>query len=419
MADKEITNPQNTHKYNTERVTAVTLSVHLHMKKIPLLLMFPGVLLATLPKIEADLNVQSGYYSNIFNSVIAGSQKFIYFDGLLNYPLQKSINLYGGVDGVFYNPTESYSNVSIEGGLFGYKKLNENILVNGGLYFSTERFESTFDYYNSENFGGYGNLTFYFQSQFNGKVGYSFEKSTYNQLDGIDNIDHQLYLKMTRSFDFGTSIMGYASFGTQQFDSFLVQSSFGISRPGRPISNRGTSEIKQFESNRIATLRFRLAQSITDKAGIALTVEHKDILDLNADIVYFDQYFYNPLQDRYQWQGDQVDLKMTFMPKHDLQLVAASSFRVRSFDNNPVYDYDMDSQSYILDNGEYILLDNSRTDENAKIQVSLEKLWFRDIFEFEKNIGLTFTAGYAMNMSNDPIYNSSGLYSFLSLQYYY
>ncbi|MBC8345438.1 MAG: hypothetical protein ISR82_03995 [Candidatus Marinimicrobia bacterium] len=363
-------------------------------------------------QVDADLNVQSGYYSNVFNSVVSGSQKYIYVDGLLKVPITQSLNAYGGLDGVFYNPTTSYSNYSAESGLFGFKQINDMAMVNGGLYFSTDQYESTFNYYNSRNFGGYINLIYFINSRLNAKFGYSLEKSNYDDLDGVNNIDHQLSIKMIRSFDSGSAIMGYSSFGIQKFDSFSPQAS-------ADGAGRNITETQQFDSNSTFNLRLRVSHSITEKAGIALTVEHKEILALNSDILFFDQYFYNPLQDRFQWQGEQIDLKMTLVPKHDIHITGTTTFRTRTYDNNPVYDYDIGSETYKLENGNYVLLENMRVDENATLEMSVEKIWFKDIYEFEKGLGLNLTIGYGLNLSNDPIYNSSGIYSFLSFQYYY
>lgn len=307
------------------------------------------------------------------------------------------------------HPQSEFSNSGGELGLqLRYLDLQDS-QVFAGLFAFINLYHDTYSYYNSNGFGMYLKWKYYLRATQLFIAGYDLNFNRFEEVTEASNTDQEIYLTYNQSFASKTSInlrtaLAYQNFWSQTV--YLNQS------PGR---FQTAVEVDSIPDNYLLETEFRLSQTLGPKLGGTLWFNYRMIVQDNTSMLAIQDGLNNPFIDRFRSEGSSVSMRLLYRINADQRMKLTLFNDVKNFRAVPVYEFDFDNMSYVIENDAYIDLGIDRSDERFKAQVTWSIFLGQPDFELFSDIELLINAGWTKSSSNDPLYDYESKHYGISL----
>lgn len=361
------------------------------VKVIPIVIIFMLVVLSSLrAQWGASMDVQSGYASNIFSNYRQLADYYNNLQGYLNYDAIFKTNglrlFYQGNATLF--ETYNYRNYQLhKAGLAFYNFLSEKgDKLSAGLDVQTRRHREEYRWYEYNQAYVYVNLKWRVQPQLFMYVGTNFRARDYKELTPYSYWQHWLYVRLNRSFNTGTSIIGELDVMRKQY--LNSETSPLIEFPGLVTDGDG--------NNQQWVALVRVGQALSPKTGVSAQFLLRRNLQSSVRYLINNEGFYYSddelFDDIFGYESEQV--QVTLKQKLPWNVVASlgGTWYLKHYTNRLA----LDLQGYPFADGRL------RDDERFVGWLSLTKTW-----RYSKSLHpVQFDVDVSLinNGSNDPYY---------------
>lgn len=296
-------------------------------------------------------------------------------------------------------PHAEYSNATGEIGLqLRYLSLQDNQIF-AGLYGFMNRYHDTYSYYNSSGFGMYLKWKYYIKATQLLIAGYDLNFYRYEEVAEASNTDHEVYLTYNQSFASKTSLNLRTAVAYQ---NFWPQTVYLDQFPGRFTR---TMEVDSIPDNYLLESELRLSQTLGPKLGGTLWLSYQIPLKDQSGTLAIQDGLDNPFIDRFRSEGPSVSMRLLYRVNEDQRLKFTLLKATKNFHDVPVYAFDFENMSYVIENDAYKDLGIDRSDEKFKTQATWSIFLGQSERIFLRDIELLVNAGWTKNTSNDPLYD--------------
>jgi hypothetical protein len=296
-------------------------------------------------------------------------------------------------------PYAEYSNSIAELGLqLRYFEIKNNQLF-AGLFGYLNRYRETYSYYNSSGFGMYLKWKYYFKTSQLVIGGYDLNFNRFEEVPEASNTDHEIYLTYNQSFETKTSVNLRTSLAYQ---NFWPQTVVNDVMPGRFTR---TIEVDSIPDNYLFMAELRLSQAVGPKLGATLWLDYQSLLNNESSALALQDGMNNPFIDRFRSEGPSASFRLLYRVGQRHRVKATFLVGKQNYRDVPVYEFDFESQYFVIENDNYVNLGFDRTDTKKKVQFG----WSLDLAQgyssWLSGIELMVNAGWTQNKSNDPLYD--------------
>jgi len=296
-------------------------------------------------------------------------------------------------------PNAEYSNSEAELGLqLRYFEIKDNQIF-AGLFAYLNRYRDSYSYYNSNGFGMYLKWKYYFKASQLLIGGYDLNFNRFEEVSEASNTDHEIYLTYNQSFKTKTSVNLRTSLAYQ---NFWPQTVIIDQLPGR--FSRAI-EVDSLPDNYLFETELRLSQTLGPKLGATLWLGHQMLINEDAGSLALQDGLNNPFIDRFRSEGPSVSMRLLYRMGARQKLTFTYMADEKNFQDVPVYEFDFENMSYVIENDTYKELGFDRSDKKLKAQLT----WGLDLSPYDSDwfpsIGLLLSTGWTQNISNDPLYD--------------
>jgi len=296
-------------------------------------------------------------------------------------------------------PYAEYSNSEAELGLqLRYFEIKDNQIF-AGLFAYMNRFHDSYSYYNSSGFGMYLKWKYYFKTSQLLIGGYDLNFNRFEEVSEASNTDHEIYLTYNQSFQTKTSANIRTSLAYQNFWPQTVVSD------GLPGRFTRTMEVDSIPDNYLFISEFRLSQALGPKLGATLWMDYQSLINHETNALALQYGLNNPFIDRFRSEGPSASFRLLYRISTRQKFKMYFLMDEKNYLDVPVYEFDFDSQVYVIENDDYVDLGFDRSDKKQKVQVSWSLDLGRDRSNWLSAIELLVNTGWTQNKSNDPLYD--------------
>lgn len=377
--------------------------LHTNKRRFPALLTLGVMLVSTITAQEISLSIdtQGGRVDNLFGSRLAGEQYLS--DGRVNlaYYLTEDVRLAG----TYYRSEVLTDNLySYDWWQSGVQWRNLDSGRNqwyAGLYLAGSDYSDVYSYYNHTDITGYLEWKFRPHLQRYARLGYDLRARSFLEEPQASNTVHRWYAITQVSFNTGMSIQVGADMSIQDFWSPPVVMARGRGFAGVPL-------YEELPANLLLAGNLRVSQSLHSRVGLTFqaSVQHRLNRDLSGANVL--DGLTSPFIDGFRWDGYEVSGKLTLLLPWQLTLVPSVQYRERYYVDVPVYMYDFDTYTYVMEGEEYVISDLHRTDNYTNVQLQVKRNWHLSFAKALDTFGTSLTMGWSWNRSNDPLFDYAG-----------
>jgi len=296
-------------------------------------------------------------------------------------------------------PQADYSNSDGEIGLqLRYLDIQDHQIF-AGLFAYMNRYHDTYSYYNSSGFGMYLKWKYYLKANQLFITGYDLNFNRFEEVTEASNTDQDIYLTYNQSFASKTSINLRTALVHQNFWSQTV---YLNQTPGRFHT---AVEVDSIPDNYLMEAELRLSQTLGPKLGGTLWFNQKMLIQDNISTLAIQDGLNNPFIDRFRSEGLSVSMRLLYRINEDQIMKFILVNETKDFKDVPVYEFDFNTMSYVIENDAYTDLGFDRSDERFKVQVTWSVFLGQPDFGLFSDIELLMNAGWTNNSSNDPVYD--------------
>ena len=296
-------------------------------------------------------------------------------------------------------PYAEYSNSDAELGLqLRYLDIKDNQIF-AGLFAYFNRFHDSYSYYNSSGFGMYLKWKYYLKASQLFIGGYDLNFNRFEEVTEASNTDHEIYLTYNQSFNTKTSVNLRTSLAYQNFWPQIV---IDDQLPGRFTRS---IEVDSIPDNYLFETELRLSQALGPKLGATLWLDYQTLINEDASALALQDGLNNPFIDRFRSEGPSVSLRLLYRMGARQKLKLIYVFDEKKYKDVPVYEFDFEGLSYVIENDAYKDLGFDRSDKKQKIQVSWNLDLGQNKSDWFSDIDVLVNTGWTQNVSNDPLYD--------------
>lgn len=339
-------------------------------------------------QIGVNLQMENGYATNIFTNYRRLPDYFSYLSAFLNYDFsndkQGLRGFYQGNAGLFdtYN-TRNY--LIHSAGLEYYRYFGpKGDKLNAGISGTLRRHEPDYKWYEYKQ----GYLYFSFKkvlySSFYAYLGANLKLREYEYLAPYSFWQNVLYLRISRFFGTGTTLIGETDFLQKQYLN------------DRPVENFPGLLTEGNGHNRQWIGLLRAAQSLTPTTGLSAQFSIRRSLESSVRYLIDEAgYYYSDeelFDDVFGYESERIETTLKQRLPGSITLSIGGTLLYKHYSNRLALDLDG-----------YPFIDNRLRDDSRLIgQISLSKSWrYSKTF---KPVVLTAEYMYLDNRSNDPYY---------------
>jgi len=339
----------------------------------------------------ASINIQSGHASNIFSNYRQLPDFYNDLQADLNYDIisaTKGLRLFYSGNATLFE-TYDYRSYQVHSvGLSYYTYIGEKqSKINVGFNGRIRRHTDEYLWYQYNQGYGYITLKIPFQDQLFGYVGVNFRFRNYEKLSPYSYWRSTSYLRLSRFYNSGTSII-------VEFD--YMQKQYLHSDASSPLQDFPYMQTDGSGNSRQIVGLLRIAQAVTSKTG--LSTQFLIRRNLNSSIRYLINeagYYYSDeelFDDMFGYQAEQWNMSVKHRLPWKMQLSMGGTYLLKHYFNRLA----LDLQGYPFED------QRLRDDQRLIGWVSLTKVW-----QYSKTMKpITFSVDFSAmkNNSNDPYY---------------
>ena len=232
--------------------------------KIFALFLFVFLPSAAWAQLQARLSTSTGYSSNAYANAFGSPDKTSRLYGSVSHGWFSD---HGGVKIAYLGSLLYFQNTmertNHQHGLAAdfYSDIDKiRSQMNIGLFISANRYSESYDWYNQYAFSGHMDMKTFFSPHLYGYIGLGIERQNYQILDLFSNTRISSYIRLSRFFESGTSVITELDFYQKN-----IKPESGIALPPEipQVITLGNNQSQQL------TALLRVAQSVTPSIGLA------------------------------------------------------------------------------------------------------------------------------------------------------
>lgn len=372
-------------------------------RRFPVLLTLAAFLVSSLAaqKISISIDTQGGRVDNLFGSRLVGDQFLT--DGRVNlaYYLADDVRLTGSYYRSEVLTDNMYSYDWWQSGVQWRNLDSDRNQWYAGLYVAGNGYSDAYNYYNHSDLTGYLEWKFRPNLQRYARLGYDLRARSFPEEPQASNTVHRWYAVAQGSFNTGTSIQVGSDMSIQDFWAPPVVMARGNGFVGIPL-------YEELPANLLLAGNLLVSQSLHPWVGLSLQAGIQRRLNRNLTGANILDGLASPFLGGFRWDGYSVSGKLTFLLPWQLTLVPSLQYRERYYVDVPVYLYDFDTNTYLMEGEEYVISGLHRVDDYTNVQLEFKRDWPLRFAKAVDTFGTSLTLGWNRNQSNDPLFDYSG-----------
>ena len=347
------------------------------------------------------VNTEFGPVDNLFGSKLVGDQFLTEGHVEFAYYFSDDMRFTGSLYRSEVITENVYSTSWWQGGAQWRNLDSDHHHWYAGLSYSGRRFTETYSYYDHDDIMAYLEWKFSPHPQWFIRLGYDLQAESFREEPQESNTVHRLYVKGMRSFNTGTAMQAGIDLSYQDF----------WTPPAAPTNGytfTSMSSTEEFSANQLVVGTFRLSQSLHSRVGLALQTDWQYRLNQDQIGAAVPDHLTNLFIDHFDWEGNSLNAILTILLPWQLTAVPSVRRSVRDYVDIPVYLYDFNTNTFVLEEESYVISHRNRADTQTSFQIQLRRSWHLPlVFSFD-TIGTSLTLGWIENKSNDPLFNYAG-----------
>jgi hypothetical protein len=341
-------------------------------------------------------DVDRGFASNIFSNYrqlpdnVNRLQGKLYFD---NTSKSQGLRAFYNASGALYEKYDYKSYQLHTLGLSFYNYASElGDRINAGIDASTRLHSKDYKYYEYQQGRAFASAKLLLTRQIFGYAGTNFRTRNYTSLAPYSYWQNISYLRLSRFFDSGTTIIAEADYMLKQYTDVNAAPIQDFSE----IYTEGNGKSQQFVG------LLKIAQALNAKTGLSLQTLVRRNLESSVRYLIDDAgYYYSDdelFDDVFGYEAEQVTLSLKRKLPWKMQATIGGSYIQKHYSNRVALDFD----GYAIDNA------GLREDNRSIGWLTLNKRWQYSTYMAPVNLEFNFT--FLNNGSNDPYYKFQSRY---------
>ena len=286
---------------------------------------------------QFSINTYSGYTNNAFYNHNQYPDYYTWINGYANYDRigdQGGLRLYYDGSATLYNQYQDKNYQLHTLGLSFYHYYHdEQIRLNAGTSLGSRQHSDAYQWYEMNTLNAYANTKIVLANQLFGYSGMDIDYNYYPNLDPFTHLQTRLYLRLSRFFDTGTTLIAESSLMSKFYKS-----------EGDAAAIEGFPEIITVGDNNSQQLllQFKAAQGLTPKTGLSggVTLRH-NLTNSTRYLGSVSGYYYSDeeiLNDVFGYHSTEYDLKFKQLLPWKSTLSVGGSVMFRDYENRLALD---------------------------------------------------------------------------------
>lgn len=363
--------------------------------------------------ISLSVDTQAGQVANLFGSRLVGDQSMAYGNAYMAFHLQEDLRITGSFAHTAVMTNQNYSSGKWQAGLQWRKIDHPRHQFYAGFSLSAFNYAPVYDYYDHSLMSGYVEWKHTPHRQWYVKLGYDLSGRSFIDEPQASNTVHRLYALGLASFNTGTALKTELDFSVQDFWKPDLQATGG----GQWYT--AVPLYEELPTNLLISGSLRLSQSLHSKIGLAGKASYQGRLNRDPKGANVLDGLVSPFIDRFRWEGQTLESQLTIIFPLEVTLVPSVWFQTRYYVDVPVYRFDFETNTYFVENEEYVLTDLHRSDRQTIYQLKIRKAWHLPFDNILDTAHTNLVLGWVDNQSNDPLFQYAGRFITLGLQFNY
>lgn len=363
-----------------------------------------------------DFGTFAGYSENIIGTYNAPDD-FLAVPNIEISRMTESLEFYYSGTFTQFQQNTKFNN-TLHGIGFDYRLIQAaNILSTIGTNYSIANYRDNYSYYNNQQLYGFINLKYYPTRSMLIKGGFALhnknfvEEKAWNHWESLLYLQYNLFLKTKTTIRLGADFL-YRNFRPYATDEDVTSRYSGKGGRGTYYSISRYDELPSLWQTFFVA---RLAQSLGRRTGgyaeYAYRYNHSEGNPYELEIESF-----SPIDDYFGYRGNYLTANL----KYKITNAFWSAFNYhryfRHYVNRPVYEYDFDGQTWVVENDDYVMTALHREDTGQRVEISFGYAINRFLKKASTlEIMALFT--YRKNDSNDPYFRYEDKSAGLQLNY--
>lgn len=363
-----------------------------------------------------DVGTFAGYSENIVGTYNAPDD-FLAVPNIEISRMTESLEFY--YSGTFTQfQQNTHFNNTLHGIGFDYRLVQEtNFSSTIGANYSMANYRNTYSYYNYQRSNGFINLKYYPTRSMLIKGGLALhnknfvEEKAWNHWESLLYLQYNLFLKTKTTLRLGADLL-YRNFRPYATDEDVTGWYSGRGGRGSYYSISRYDELPSLWQTFFVA---RIAQSLGRRTG--MYVEYAYRYNSSEGNPYeLEIESFSPIDDYFGYRGDYLTANLKYKITSTFWSAVNYHRYFRHYVNRPVYEYDFDGQTWVVENDDHVMTALHREDTGQRVEISFGYAINR-FLKKASSLEIIALFTYRKNDSNDPYFRYEDKSAGLQLNY--
>ena len=354
---------------------------------------------------QVQISTTTNYYDNLLRTY-SPVRDYGFIPGADIAYTGKQVEVYysSSFFGLVENRQYNYQYHEIGGNYFFTHRQTLNGVL--GADYSIRKDRQDFDYYDFSQIHAYSDLKWYPLNWMMITGGLSAQYKMFPKVEEWDHVESWLYLTQSLFLKTRTTLRWGLDIRHRNFLPYMVAVESESNETsgngwGRQLSNRYVQE--ELSSLWQWQLQLRIAQSLGRKLGGYTEFRHLNTpsggnpYELEIDS-------FSPIDDYFGYSGNSWNTSLKYKISPAFWINGRFTLFSQEYLNRPVYLFDKETGSFLMDGEDYIILEPRREDSGTVLDITLG-LDIARIFDRASNLGCSTTLTLRDNRSNDAYFS--------------